>query len=454
VADLRGKDHELALQLEAFITNTRWLDSSLADAQSSRGPLPPVRAGDTLGERMILVALAGQAMFSGNQPASGAIELIRQALEDRRFVGEWGSEALQFWQAMYLLHAADELDLAERMERQALELARKRGSLAGLCVAAVYHAHLRLKRGRLREAEGELDYADQFGYEPWPQGLALTIHIRVEVLLEQGRLTEADRQAAALDSLHAPQTSLTHLFPLCSRGRLRVAQGRFDEALEDLLRVGRDSSTQSPAMFGWRSHAAPALAAVGRLDEARELLAQELELARRVGVPRPIGVNLRAAGVLAGGEPGIELLRESVQIIERCPSDLEHAHSLIELGSMLRRRGHRAESLPPLRHGLDLADQAGALALAQRARRELADAGARPHRPAQFGRDALTPSELRVAQMAAEGSSNKQIAQGLFVSLRTVETHLTHTYGKLGVSARRDLARALIESSARLGLRA
>jgi DNA-binding CsgD family transcriptional regulator len=270
----------------------------------------------------------------------------------------------------------------------------------------------------------------------------------MEVLIDQGRLADADGEAARFDAVDLPKTLLTPLYVVCSRGRLRVAQGRYEEAITDLFDVGRYSPASNPAMFPWRSHVAPALAAVGRREEAGEQLAYELELARCFGVPRSIGVNLRAAGVLAGAPDGIGLLRESVRVLERCPSDLERGRSLVELGSMLRRRGQRAESLAPLRHGLDLADRAGALALADRARRELTDAGARPHRAAQVGRDALTPSEQRIAHMAADGATNKQIAQALFISLRTVETHLTHTYAKLGIAARSHLARALTTSTA------
>jgi DNA-binding CsgD family transcriptional regulator len=97
-----------------------------------------------------------------------------------------------------------------------------------------------------------------------------------------------------------------------------------------------------------------------------------------------------------------------------------------------------------LREGLDLARRCGASALVERAREELVTAGARPRRDALHGRDALTASELRTAQMAAEGRTNREIAQALFVSLRTVETHLTHTYQKLAIQSRDALPGALV----------
>jgi DNA-binding CsgD family transcriptional regulator len=69
--------------------------------------------------------------------------------------------------------------------------------------------------------------------------------------------------------------------------------------------------------------------------------------------------------------------------------------------------------------------------------------GARPRRMVRTGVDALTPSELRVARMAATGMTNREIAQALFVTARTVETHLTHAYPKLGIVSREDLGAAL-----------
>ena len=122
---------------------------------------------------------------------------------------------------------------------------------------------------------------------------------------------------------------------------------------------------------------------------------------------------------------------------------MEYVRSLIDYGSALRRTGQRASSREPLREALDLAASGGCTALARRAREELAASGARPRRDELRGRDALTASERRVALLASEGQTNREIAQALFVSLRTVETHLTHAYQKLDVSSREDLPAAL-----------
>jgi DNA-binding CsgD family transcriptional regulator len=196
-------------------------------------------------------------------------------------------------------------------------------------------------------------------------------------------------------------------------------------------------------MHPWRSSAAVSLAHLGERERATRLAEEEIELARRWAAPRAIGVALRAAGIAHGGERGVTLLREAVVVLESSSAPLEHARALADLGSALRRANRRAEARDELRRSLDLAHKLGGVAVADRAREELTIAGARPRRDALRGRDSLTASELRVAQLAAEGATNREIAEGLFVTLRTVEAHLTSSYGKLGISSRQDLARSL-----------
>jgi DNA-binding NarL/FixJ family response regulator len=137
------------------------------------------------------------------------------------------------------------------------------------------------------------------------------------------------------------------------------------------------------------------------------------------------------------------LLRESVAALEGSPALLERAHSLAELGAALRRSGERAAARDPLAGALEIAARCGARPLAARARDELRAAGARPRRPWRTGVEALTPSEVRVARLAADGQTNRQIALELYVTLKAVEGHLAHVYAKLGIEGRGQLARAL-----------
>ena len=119
------------------------------------------------------------------------------------------------------------------------------------------------------------------------------------------------------------------------------------------------------------------------------------------------------------------------------------ATALAEHGAALRRAGRRAEAREPLREARDRAHRCGATALEARVHEELVIAGARPQRLAFSGVDALTASERRVAELAVRGLRNREIAEALFVSLKTVEVHLGRTYTKLGIKGRSQLAEAL-----------
>ena len=154
-------------------------------------------------------------------------------------------------------------------------------------------------------------------------------------------------------------------------------------------------------------------------------------------------MTLRTAGNLAGGDRGIELLREAVEVLAASPARLEHAHAQADVGAALIEAGHRVAARDPLKEALDAAYSCGATALEERARELLIRAGPRPRRPALRGRDALTPRELRLAEMAAAGMTNREIAEALFITTKTVETHLRHAYGKLDIASRRELSDAL-----------
>jgi DNA-binding CsgD family transcriptional regulator len=159
-----------------------------------------------------------------------------------------------------------------------------------------------------------------------------------------------------------------------------------------------------------------------------------------VQAPNCIGVALIGEGLVAGGAPGITLLERSVHVLESTSNRLDLAQALVELGAALRRANRRSDAREPLRRGMELAHHCGATPLAERARQELVACGARPRRPVRTGIDSLTATERRVAELAANGMSNPEIAQALFVSRRTVETHLGHSYAKLDIRSREQLA--------------
>lgn len=233
-----------------------------------------------------------------------------------------------------------------------------------------------------------------------------------------------------------------------SRGRLRVAEGDIAAGLADLHECGHRNQQlelHHPAFVAWRVDAALAHRALGDLDGARALAEQELAAARAWGTPGAIGAATRLAALLTVGDDAITLLREATAALGASPARLEHAHALVDLGAALRRANRRSEAREPLAYGLDIADRCGADVLRRRALDELAAIGVRPRRTRLSGLEALTPSERRVARLAARGASNTEIAQALFVTRKTVEKHLGNAYTKLSVRSRTELPPELAE---------
>jgi DNA-binding CsgD family transcriptional regulator len=204
----------------------------------------------------------------------------------------------------------------------------------------------------------------------------------------------------------------------------------------------------SPGALPWRSEASLAQHALGDHESAEGLAEEELQLARAFGAPRALGVALRAAGLVAGGDRGASLLREAIDTLERGDARLERARALADLGAMLRRRNRRTEARALLREALDAGHRAGAGPLAEYAETELRATGARPRRVILTGLDSLTASERRVAELASQGLTNREIAQSLFVTARTVEGHLTSAFRKLRLDSRNELSAALHAGSA------
>jgi DNA-binding CsgD family transcriptional regulator len=232
-----------------------------------------------------------------------------------------------------------------------------------------------------------------------------------------------------------------------ARGRARLEQRRAKEALVDFREAGRCAAEvfecHNPAMLPWRSGAALAANRAGAVSAARRLAQDELHAARRFGERRALARALRIDGLLDRSEAGIDRLREALEIIDRSNAQLERAHVHADLGDSLRRTGRLREAKEHLVTAGDLADRLGAVTLATRVAAAMRLAGARPRRLRVSGPLALTPGELRVAQRAMGGATNREIAQELFVSMKAVEYHLGNVYRKLGIRSRRDLPQAL-----------
>jgi DNA-binding CsgD family transcriptional regulator len=268
----------------------------------------------------------------------------------------------------------------------------------------------------------------------------------IDVLVQQGRIDDAQRLADSRDAGRIEPTALWALSQI-ELGRLLVAQGAAGGALA-LFESAGDTATRAelvgPAIVPWRADAALALADQGRWEEAGRLAEENLALARRFGAPRTTGLALRAA---AAATPDLALRRtlltEAAEVLESSDARLERAQALVALGTTLIELDRKEDARGALRQGASLASLCGAHQLLEVAGDRLRAAGARPRRLGLVGPESLTPAELRVVLMAADGLTNQRIADELFVTLKTVEGHLAKAYRKLGVDGRPELAGAL-----------
>jgi DNA-binding CsgD family transcriptional regulator len=439
LASARGVDRELALRLEAQLAHAERYDSRgdpRAVARLAR--LAAGMAGETPAERLVL------AMDAALRPASDAREAAALAA---RVEAGWNENLVSLRAATgavatYLY--AGELERAGRFADALLAHARRRSLVFAHARASSMVAMVALASGRVADAEAALVAAVEIETYGAPRP---AVALLIEVLVEMDRLDEATTILAAY-AADGPLPSKMLLNPLLmARARLRAALHSPAEAVEDALELGRRYAGWGLAgrpLPPWRGLAATILAASGERDRAHELVDQQLQLARRWGSDHAIGVALRDAGIVRQ-DP--DTLTESAGLLASTPFRLDHACALVELGAVLRRTRGRADAIESLAVGMDLAHRCGGAALAARARTELLACGSRPRGFARSGRDALTASELRVARMAADGMTNREIAQALFITIRTVTTHLGHAYEKLGISGREQLAQELAERS-------
>jgi DNA-binding CsgD family transcriptional regulator len=355
-----------------------------------------------------------------------------------------------WYNATRSLVVAERYDVALRVLDAAVERARERGAVFDAGCALTFRGELYVRTGDLASAEVDArtlhEIATAYG---WPLGEGFAVATLGEVLIERGELDEAAALLAG-GALAGPPATVAHVYPnvwvLLARGRLRLAQGRAEDAIHELRECGRRALAidhANPAVVAWRSHLAYALAEVGQTTQARRLATEELELARAFGASRALGAALCCAARVAQGDGGIGLLREAVAVLDASAAQLERARAHAALGAALLRDGAPEAAREPLRVAIDLAHRCGAHALEDATLANLRATGARPRRRVTTGAGALTPSERRIAELAATGQQNREIAQALFVTMATVEFHLRNAYRKLGIASRTQLAGAL-----------
>jgi DNA-binding CsgD family transcriptional regulator len=441
LTELGDADQELATRIEVDLVGAARFDYSAREESRARLARLGSQLGDgepTGAERLVLANLAFDRV-SSFEPHTEAIALAEQALGGGALLDVAGIDAPTVQLPVWTLCYSDAWDAAERETQIVLDEARLRGSSLAFAVASVIEATTQLRRGRVVEAEASAR-ASLAAQPDAAIDAPLAVAVLVEVLVEKGELDEA--QAMLDKSGYAGDLPDFPLFtPLQNaRGRLKLARQETRAGLDDLLDCGERASKwgrQNGTLVPWRIWASVALDALGEHDRGRTLAQEALDLIEGFGAPRPTGMALRAIGMI---DRDASALERSAAELERADARLELAYTLVELGALLRRGGERREARDPLARGADLAERCGATLLADRAATELRATGARPRRRLLTGLESLTASERRVAQMAVSGMTNRDIAQALFVTVKTVETHLGRLYRKLGIHSRAELA--------------
>ncbi len=442
-AEVRAHDRELALQLDAARLGALMLNPDLPVTFEAEADAVAELPALTAAECLLRSFVARKALEGG--PIATAGDLAEEAAAHPALVSQ-GGHPLWRTNITICLVEAERYEVAEHNLSRAVRHAERNGSPQWLARALWLRGLARHRRGDLRAAEADARAAVDILGPHIDHNKTPGLVVVLDSLADQGRTDEGDALLVerGMDGELVP--TLFSVLPLLARGRLRAAAGDDVRARADLEEALRWMRT-SRGMFPWATDASVALVPVlrnlGDDDAARAVADQAMRTATAAESRRRLGGALRISGLVEGGKRGLDLLRQAADTLASSPALLWRAEAFVDLGAALRRDGQAVTARPILRDGMELAHRCGATVLADRAEEEMRAAGGRPRRRAGIGTDALTASERRVAELAAGGVSNKEIAQSLFVTLRTVEMHLSNTYTKLEIRSRHELAAAL-----------
>ena len=394
-------------------------------------------AADPVVRRVVVAHRAWLATELGTADAGACATMALEALGGGFLLPEAGHRA-----AYHLCIGVLVMTGHARQARRAIAALRDealaRGSIPMRAAAATYAAELLLRAGRVGEAEANAREALELAGGNSTAFAASSTQVLVGALAERGAFDDAHELLRARGG-GEPRT----------RARLALAEGDFERAFASARDAGAHDDQRgraNPACAAWRSTASLALAHLGRREEAAALAEAELALAEGFGAPMAIARAMLARAVSEpSDEARVSICRRGLASLEasRVGAELESVRLRLELGSTLARLGRRIEARELLRPALADADAVGAARLAERARRELVATGLRPRRAALEGASALTPRQREIVELAAAGKGNRAIAQQLFLSIKTVETHLAAGYRKLGVNTRMGLSTAV-----------
>lgn len=312
--------------------------------------------------------------------------------------------------------------------------------------AAVYY-----RLGDLTNAERQARAAlTLMSAESWGTAFVVPLALLVLAMTAMGRYKEADSYVK-FPVPNAAFETLGGLHYLEARGHFHLATGRYDAALEDFLACGNLAKrwdVDCPAAVPWRTDAAQAYFCKGLVPQARALIAEQMALLP-AGQSRTHGMTYRAqAATLNLTERRVALLK-AASIFERCGDSLGLAYALTDLSHVCKSLGESSQALVIAQKARVLAERCRAAPL-QASLAAVVEDGAPAESVSERRRPSphLSKAELRVAELAARGSTNEQIARKLFITVSTVEQHLTHVYRKLAIRRRTELSSCLREATA------
>ncbi len=398
----------------------------------------------TRAQRQLLAQAAVHAAFAG-EPAETTLGLAERAWDSGALIAHDGADGAAWSLVTAAVCWSGALERCGEILDEVIADASRRASPHAFASASYIRGSVEFFQSRVSAACADLELARGARRYGWGQFARAADAFHSLSLLYAGDPVTALEVLVSTEPLQTPR-DLEDGMRLLTRAELRLAAGRAREALDDALLVQRlvGPSIRMFGMQSWRTVGALAALTLGERARALELAHEEFEVSERTGALHARVRARRVLGVCEEGGRQLELLREAVALGADAPPRLDTVIALVDYGAALRRANRRAEARTPLQQAVDLALSGGARALHERARTELAATGARPRRERMLsGVGSLTPSELRIAELAASGQSNREISQALFVTPKTVEYHLRNAYRKLHISARQELASVL-----------
>ena len=353
---------------------------------------------------------------------------------------------------MWLVSAAaatvGAFDLAEGFAAAAVAGLRRQGRLGALTQALVLRAWSEIHVGRWDVALPDAEEAGRLAQETdqpiWGGGAAVALSILAGLRGEEDAadVLAADAERVGMQFGARAVLSVTQM----ARGLTALGGGRYEEAYAQLRRMFTPTDPAYHRMESCWAIGNLAEAAVhsGHREDIRTLMEDMELLSERTPSPW-LHVAMRHARALLADDARAEALyQEALEAdLKRWPFD--RARALFAYGMWLRRQKRAAESRVPLRAARDGFDSLGVVSWGDRARSELRAAGEASRRRAPEARDRLTAQELQIARMAAEGLTNREIGERLYLSHRTVGSHLYRSFPKLGISSRVQLPAALAD---------